>query len=107
MSGRVKKWGLVAGMAGGFAALVVVAVVAGGVLFAATTASAQESEPTPGPGDGARGWFGWGGGSWTVFDTIAEALGLTVGAVKSYLFRSIKKLQRELGVAPAPFEPGG
>ena len=38
---------------------------------------------------------------------IAEALGLTVGAVKSYLFRSIKKLQRELGVAPAPSEPGG
>ena len=38
---------------------------------------------------------------------IAEALGLTVGAVKSYLFRSIKKLQRELGIAPAPLEPGG
>lgn len=38
---------------------------------------------------------------------IAEALGLTVGAVKSYLFRSIKKLQRELGVATAPLEPGG
>jgi RNA polymerase sigma-70 factor (ECF subfamily) len=38
---------------------------------------------------------------------IAEALGLTVGAVKSYLFRSIKKLQRELGVAPTPLEPGG
>lgn len=38
---------------------------------------------------------------------IAEALGLTVGAVKSYLFRSIKKLQRELGVATAPAEPGG
>jgi RNA polymerase sigma-70 factor (ECF subfamily) len=38
---------------------------------------------------------------------IAETLGLTVGAVKSYLFRSIKKLQRELGVVPAPLEPGG
>jgi RNA polymerase sigma-70 factor (ECF subfamily) len=38
---------------------------------------------------------------------IAEALGLTVGAVKSYLFRSIKKLQRELGVVPAPFRQGG
>ncbi len=38
---------------------------------------------------------------------IAEALGLTVGAVKSYLFRSIKKLQRELGAASAPLEPGG
>jgi len=78
MSGKVRKWGLVAGMAGGLAALLVVAVVAGGVLFAATSASAQETEPTPGPPwDEGRGWFGRGGGSWTVFDTIAEALGLT------------------------------
>lgn len=79
MSGKFKKWGLVAGMAGGLAALLVVAVVAGGVLFAATTASAQETEPTPGPLWEGRGWgmFGWGGGSWTIFDTIAEALGLT------------------------------
>ena len=38
---------------------------------------------------------------------IAEALGLTVGSVKSYLFRSIKKLQKELGPVPAPIEPGG
>ncbi len=28
---------------------------------------------------------------------IAEALGLSVGSVKSYLFRAVKKLQRELG----------
>ncbi len=79
MSGKVKKWGLVAGMAGGLAAVLVLAVVAGGVLLAATTASAQETEPTPGPAwdEGGRGWFGWGGGSWTIFDTIAEALGLT------------------------------
>jgi hypothetical protein len=79
MSGKLKKWGLVAGMAGGLAALLVVGVVVGGVLFAATTASAQETEPTPGPlweGRGG-GMFGWDGGSWTIFDTIAEALGLT------------------------------
>jgi len=38
---------------------------------------------------------------------IAEALDLTVGAVKSYLFRSIKKLQKELGTLPAPSGPGG
>jgi RNA polymerase sigma-70 factor (ECF subfamily) len=28
---------------------------------------------------------------------IAEALGLSLGSVKSYLFRAVKKLQRELG----------
>lgn len=28
---------------------------------------------------------------------IAEALGLSIGSVKSYLFRAVKKLQRELG----------
>lgn len=38
---------------------------------------------------------------------IADVLGLTLGAVKSYLFRSIKKLQKELGVVAAPLEPGG
>ena len=79
MSGKFKKWGLIAGMAGAFAAVAIVAVLAGGVLFAATTASAQETEPTPGPSWQGRGlgMFGWGGHSWTVFDTIAEALGLT------------------------------
>lgn len=79
MSGKFRKWGLVAGMAGAFATVAIVAVLAGGVLFAATTASAQDTEPTPGPLWEGRGWgmFGWGGGSWTIFDTIAEALGLT------------------------------
>ncbi len=38
---------------------------------------------------------------------IAETLGLTLGSVKSYLFRSIKKLQKELGEVPAPSGPGG
>lgn len=79
MSGKFKKWGVVAGIAGGFAAVAIVAVLVGGVLFAATTASAQETEPTPGPLWEARGlgFFGWGGHSWTVFDTIAEALRVT------------------------------
>jgi hypothetical protein len=79
MSGRFKKWGLVAGMAGAFAAVAIVAVLAGGVLFAATTASAQDTEPTPAPPWEGRGLglFGWSGGSWTIFDTIADALGLS------------------------------
>jgi hypothetical protein len=79
MSGKVKKWGLVTAMAGAFAAVVVVAVVAGGVLLAPKPALAQETEPTPSPPSDVwgRGWFGWDRGSWTVFDTIAEALGLT------------------------------
>jgi hypothetical protein len=79
MSGKAKKWGLIAGMAGAFAAVALVAVVAGGVLFAVTPAAAQEPEATPSPpcGGVGCGWFGWGGRSWTVFDTIAEALGLT------------------------------
>jgi len=38
---------------------------------------------------------------------IADALGLTLGSVKSYLFRSIKKLQKELGEIPAPSGSGG
>ena len=38
---------------------------------------------------------------------IAGALGISLGSVKSYLFRSIKKIQKELGVSQTPFEPGG
>jgi hypothetical protein len=103
MSRKVKKWGLVAGMAGGLAALLVVAVVAGGVLFAATSASAQETEPTPGPAwdEGGRGWFGWGGGSWTIFDTIAEALGLTPNELFTESHdegKSVSEIAEERGV---------
>lgn len=32
---------------------------------------------------------------------IAEVLGISIGSVKSYLFRAVKKLQRELAVEPA------
>jgi len=103
MSGRVRKWGLVAGMAGGLAALLVVGVVVGGVFFAATTASAQETEPTPGPAwdEGGRGWFGRGGGSWTVFDTIAEALGLTPNELFTASHdegKSVSEIAEERGV---------
>jgi RNA polymerase sigma-70 factor (ECF subfamily) len=28
---------------------------------------------------------------------IAESLGLSIGSVKSYLFRAVRKLQKELG----------
>jgi RNA polymerase sigma-70 factor (ECF subfamily) len=38
---------------------------------------------------------------------IAGALGISLGSVKSYLFRSIKKIQKELGVSQTPLEPGG
>jgi len=103
MSGKVKKWGLVAGMAGGLVALLVVAVVAGGVLLAATTASAQETEPTPGAAWEGRGWgmFGWGGRSWTVFDTIAEALGLTPNELFTESHdegKSVSEIAEERGV---------
>jgi hypothetical protein len=74
-----KKWAAVAGMAAVFAAVVIVTGLAGGVLYGATAASAQEPEATPGPLCDDGGWhlFGWGGRSWTLFDAIAEALGLT------------------------------
>jgi hypothetical protein len=75
-----KKWAAVAGMAGAFAAVLVVAGLVGGALAGVTPASAQEQEPTPTPTTKCDlgGWhlFGWGG-SWTLFDTAAEALNLT------------------------------
>ena len=38
---------------------------------------------------------------------IAAALGISLGSVKSYLFRSIRKIQKELGVSQIPLERGG
>jgi hypothetical protein len=62
-------------------------VLSGGVLLAlllvglagGTLVFAQDSESAlPAPGDGMRwGGFGWDGGSWALFDTAAETLGLT------------------------------
>jgi lambda repressor-like predicted transcriptional regulator len=55
---------------GALVALLLVGVVGGSLVFA------QDTEPAP--GDGLR-WarFGWENGSWELFDTAAEALGLT------------------------------
>jgi hypothetical protein len=52
---------------GTLVALLLVGLVGGSLVFA------QESD-TDGPG---MGWFGFGGRSWTLFDTAAETLGLT------------------------------
>ncbi|MDH4207819.1 MAG: hypothetical protein OEV76_03000 [Anaerolineae bacterium] len=101
MSGKVKKWGLVAGVAGGLVSLLVVGLLVGGVFMATTTASAQETEPTPCPWDGGRGFFGWGGGSWTIFDTIAEALGLTPNELFTESHdegKSVSEIAEEKGV---------
>ena len=50
-------------------------------LFAVGSALAQEATPTPVP-KAPYGWFGWGrgfgfGGSWAIYDAVAEALKLT------------------------------
>ena len=60
---------------------VALAVVLAGV-FAAVPAFAQEATPTPDvspcwPSRGGFRGFGFFGGSWSLFDTAAEALGLT------------------------------
>ncbi len=74
-----KKWAAVAGMAGAFVAVTVLAVGFGGVLYGAGAASAEEPEPTPCPpcGDRSSQWFSWGCRSWTEFDAAADAVGLT------------------------------
>lgn len=70
-----KRWWIVGGMAASFAVVVILAGLVGGVLYGAIPVSAEEGEPTWPCGNGR--WFGWGGRSWTMFDTVAEALGLT------------------------------
>jgi predicted DNA-binding protein YlxM (UPF0122 family) len=84
MLNGLKKWGLVAGMAVTAAAVLFAGGIVGGVLSEVAPALAQD-EPVeelpcatrPGLGMGRGGFGGWLGGAWTMFDTAAEALGLT------------------------------
>ncbi len=80
---RLKKWGVVAGMAATAAAVLFAGGIIGGVVSDVAPALAQD-EPVEGPpygmqpGPGMRhGGFGWDSGSWAMFDVVAEALGLT------------------------------
>ena len=98
-----KKWAVVAGMAGAFAVVVILAGIAGGVLYGASAASAQEPEPTACPlcDDGGMHWFGLGGRSWTQFDAAAEALGLTPNELFAELHdegKTLAEIAEEKGV---------
>jgi lambda repressor-like predicted transcriptional regulator len=98
-----KKWAVVACIAVVFAAVVIVAGIAGGVLYGATAASAQEPEPTACPlcDDGRLHMFGWGGGSWAQFDAAAEALGLTPNELFTELHdngKTVAEIAEEQGV---------
>ena len=98
-----KKWAVVAGMAGVFAVVVILAGIAGGVLYGASAASAQEPEPTACPlcDDEGMHWFGWGGRSWTQFDAAAEALGLTPDELFAELHdggKTLAEIAEEQGV---------
>ena len=76
----LKKWIVVAGMAMTAAAVLFAGGIVGGVVSGVVPALAQE-EPVEGSPFGMWGGRGmgrgWCGGSWTMFDTAAEALGLT------------------------------
>ncbi len=76
----LKKWFVVAGMAVTAAAVLFAGGIVGGVLPDVAPALAQE-EPVEGPplgmGRGRGMGMGWDQGSWTMFDTAAEALGLS------------------------------
>jgi hypothetical protein len=98
-----KKWAAVAGMAGVFAAVAILAGTVGGVLYGAGAASAQEPEPTPCPpcGDRSSQWFSWGCRSWTEFDVAADAVGLTPDELFAELhdgWKTLAEVAEEQGV---------
>ncbi len=74
------------------------------VLLGATVVApvfAQEDTPTPEmPCGGRGGGFGLGGGSWTMFDVVAEALGLTPEEFFAELRagKSLEEIAEEQGV---------
>jgi predicted DNA-binding protein YlxM (UPF0122 family) len=72
MSSKVKKWGVVAGMALLAAAVLFAGGIVGGVVTGVIPVLADEDDPWPWPGH-FRGW----GGPGDILETIAEVLGLT------------------------------
>jgi uncharacterized membrane protein len=88
----------------------VVLLLAG--VIGVTAVSAQESPPGPGipfahrmgrgmGGFGGRGFFGMGGGGrWTMFDTAAEALGLTPEELFAELHggKTLEEIAEEQGI---------
>ena len=103
----LKKWILVAAMAAIAAGVLFAGGMVGGVLSGAVPALGQEEpveEPPCGlwPGLGMRhgGFFGWGDGSWTLFDAAAEALGLTPEGLftESHAGKSLTEIAEEKGV---------
>jgi len=86
-------------MAASFAVVVILAGLVGGVLYGAIPVSAEEGEPTWPCGNGR--WFGWGGRSWTMFDTVAEALGLTPQGLFTELHdsgKTVTEIAEEKGI---------
>ncbi len=72
--------------------------LAGGTLVFAQETDPATGEPAP---FGRCGLFGWGGGSWTLFDTAAEALGLTPGGLFAALHdqgKTLSDVAEEQGV---------
>jgi predicted DNA-binding protein YlxM (UPF0122 family) len=76
MSNRVKKWGVVAGMAVLAAAVIFAGGIVGGIVTGVIPVQAQEGGPGPGHG---RDW----GGPWDILQTVAETLGLTPEDLRS------------------------
>jgi hypothetical protein len=78
-------------------------------IVGATLVSAQETDPTAaGPGaHGRRDVLGWGDGSWTLFDTAAEALGLTPNELFTELHdegKTLAEVAEEQGIDTAALE---
>jgi predicted DNA-binding protein YlxM (UPF0122 family) len=78
MSSKVKKWGVVAGMAMLAAAVLFAGGIVGGIVTGVIPVQADDDDPWPWPGHG-RGW----GGPWDMLETVAEVLGLTSEDLRS------------------------
>jgi len=109
MSGKAKKWGIVAGMAVLAAAVLFAGGIVGGVLTGVIPVQAQD-DSFDGPGfgmwrghGGGMGWWGpdrgWGGPG-DCLDTVADVLDMTPEELMSDLQdgRSLAELAEEKGV---------
>jgi len=97
MSGKIKKWGVVAGMAVLAAAVLFAGGIVGGIISGVIPVQAEDDNPWPWHGHGRFG--GWGDPG-AVLETVADVLGMAIDDLRTEIHggKSVAEIAETQGV---------